>query len=422
MGEEVQRATAAVDAFPEEFRITELGLLPRQWHVVPFMKAVVDPTVKVNKVQKRHYQTTGRFPIIDQGKSTIAGYWDDQTDVYQGPLPVIVFGDHTRIFKFVETPFVCGADGVKLLSPNTSKFDPAFLFFTLLNLDIPDRGYNRHFRLLREQQLPLPPLGEQRAIASALRAVQQAKEATEQVIEATRELKKSLMRYLFMYGLVPISEADRVLLKETEIGLIPENWTVCRLGEVCGVRYGLGQPPEMADDGVPMLRATNIKRGRIDENQLLKVNRDAIPQSRSPYLKYGDILVVRSGAYTGDVAMITKKWEGCIAGYDLVVSPGKAVDAKCCSYYLLSEQAQRYFRSQRDRSAQPHINRGQLEQTLIPVPPRSEQHAIAGVLDVVDKKLQAEEDRGRALDELFKSLLHNLMEGKIRLPEFAGGE
>jgi type I restriction enzyme S subunit len=171
-----------------------------------------------------------------------------------------------------------------------------------------------------------------------------------------------------------------------------------------------------------MLRATNIKRGRIDENGLLRVKRAAIPQNRNPYLKCGDILVVRSGAYTGDVAMITEQWEGCIAGYDLVVSPGKAMDAKCCSYNLLSEQAQRYFRSQRDRSAQPHLNRGQLENTLIPLADIGEQHKIANILDAFDTKLASEEAYMSALSQLFESLLHRLMTGRIRLPEFAGGD
>ena len=201
----------------EGFKMTELGPLPEDWRVVAFSEAVLNERFGVGKVRQQEYQKAGRFPIVDQGQKLIAGYWDRLEDVYQGPLPVIIFGDHTRVFKFVDFPFVCGADGTKILVPDISKFFPAFLYFALTRLEIPNRGYNRHFSLLREQRLPCPPLPEQRAIAHVLRTVQRAKEATVQVIQATREMKKSLMRHLFTYGPVPMEEAERVPLRRQEL-------------------------------------------------------------------------------------------------------------------------------------------------------------------------------------------------------------
>lgn len=81
-------------------------------------------------------------------------------------------------------------------------------------------------------KIPLPPLHEQQKIAAVLSAVQEAKEKTEAVIAAAKALKKSMMKHLFTYGPVSPQEAETVPLKETEIGPVPENWEVVKLGEV----------------------------------------------------------------------------------------------------------------------------------------------------------------------------------------------
>lgn len=189
---------------------------------------------------------------------------------------------------------------------------------------------------------------------------------------------------------------------------LPEGWCtscLCDLGEV---RYGLGQPPEEDPDGLPLIRATNVKRGRISSEGLVRVRRASVPVGRNPFLKVGDIIVVRSGAYTGDVAMIPSEWDGAIAGYDLVFSPTEACDSSFVSYQLLTNQVQDYFRGQRDRSAQPHLNRQQLEATELQIPPLSEQRAIAGVLRTVQAAIGACERVIAATRQLKHSFLTHL--------------
>ncbi|MBC7324821.1 MAG: hypothetical protein H5T99_05855, partial [Moorella sp. (in: Bacteria)] len=65
---------------PEGFKITELGLLPEEWKVISFVESIADQKFNVGKVQRQQYKPVGRFPIIDQGQSPIAGYWDDPRD------------------------------------------------------------------------------------------------------------------------------------------------------------------------------------------------------------------------------------------------------------------------------------------------------------------------------------------------------
>ena len=116
--------------------------------------------------------------------------------IYQGKLPVIIFGDHTRIIKYVNFPFVAGADGTKVLSPYISVVFPKFFYYTLLNLKIPSRGYNRHYSLLSENKLPLPPLSTQQKIASILSAIDEKIEAEESKKKALEDLFKTLLHNL----------------------------------------------------------------------------------------------------------------------------------------------------------------------------------------------------------------------------------
>jgi hypothetical protein len=185
-----------------------------------------------NQIPAKDIAEVGRFPVVDQGQKFVAGYCDDESKVIDFDLPLIIFGDHSRCFKYVDFPFVLGADGTKVLPPNTKLYDPRFYYFALLALEIPSRGYNRHFTILSERSLPLPPLPEQKKIAHILSMVQRAIEAQERIIQITTELKKALMHKLFTEGLRNEPQ------KQTEIGPVPESWEVSELGEFFQIKHG----------------------------------------------------------------------------------------------------------------------------------------------------------------------------------------
>jgi type I restriction enzyme S subunit len=262
---------------------------------------------------------------------------------------------------------------------------------------------------LESLQLPLPPLPEQQKIAEILTTADEAILKIDEAIEKTERLKKGLMHELLTKGI------GHKEFKETKIGRIPKVWEVARLGEIATVRYGLGQPPSADSNGIPMVRATNIKRGKIIPEGLIHIKRNEIPTSRNPFLKEGEIIVVRSGAYTGDVAMVTKDWAGSVAGYDLIVSPLEIVDSKFLTLYLLSDIIQKYFGGQSVRSAQPHLNSEQIEKTSIALPPLSEQQRISEILSTVDKKLELLREKREKFERIKKGLMNDLLTGRKRV-------
>ncbi len=98
---------------------------PLGWHILPFDDCVLkDGVERKPSVQQNEYKPTGRFPVIDQGSSLIAGYTDDERLVHRDDLPILLFSDHARIFKFLDFPFATGADGTKLLRANEQIIDP----------------------------------------------------------------------------------------------------------------------------------------------------------------------------------------------------------------------------------------------------------------------------------------------------------
>lgn len=164
---------------------------------VTVARSLSSERLRVGKLPTSEYRMQGRYPIIDQGREKIAGYTDQEDLAYTGPLPVIVFGDHTRAIKLIEEPFVAGADGTKLLYPRPDLFDPVFFYFALLSLHIPSRGYNRHWRLLRDMKLPAPPVEEQRRIAQMLSTLFRAREAHLAVAMGSKKVLASLLGYYF---------------------------------------------------------------------------------------------------------------------------------------------------------------------------------------------------------------------------------
>ena len=127
---------------------------------LPFDEAVLDRTRLATKLPRSAYLSAGRFPVIDQGQEEISGYTDDLSAGYSGALPVVLFGDHTRALKLVERPFAAGADGIKVLEPS-SDLNAKFLWYYLRSRPLPNDGYSRHFKHLRELRVPIPAMADQ---------------------------------------------------------------------------------------------------------------------------------------------------------------------------------------------------------------------------------------------------------------------
>ena len=405
--------------FPDGYRLTELGPLPEEWRVVRLGEVVEEI---VERVSDSKDLTAQSLPVLSLTKNEGLILQTERFNkriatedvssykiVRRGQIvynPYVIWEGAIHILRKYEAGLVSPVYPV--LKAKEMVADPYYLD-AWLRTPSAIAAYNRFAagavnrrRAIRKRdfweiKIPLPPLPEQRAIAHVLRAVQEAKEATERVIAAARELKKSLMRHLFTYGPVPVDQADAVEMQETELGPLPAHWRVVKLGEVVGMKQGMVLPTKkFTASGFPVYGA-NGQIGWYSEY----THEDS------------EVLVTCRGATCGTVNVTPPR--AFITNNAMVVTPkrSKRLSKSYLAYALMNSD----LSSTVTGTGQPQITKATLSLYPIPLPPVSEQREIARMLQAVHEKIRAEEGRKQALEALFKTLLHDLMTAKRRLPK-----
>jgi type I restriction enzyme S subunit len=425
------RSVVNTEDLPDGFQMTELGPLPKEWRVVR-LGEVFDIlqgkslSAKQNKgVRPRPFLRTSNvyWGYLDLSKLDVMDFTEEEEQKFalqRGDLLVCEGGDVGRTAMWEgQMQGVYYQNHLHRLRARDNNVNPAFVMywlqtaFTLLNLysgssnktTIPNLSQGR----LAVFPIPLPPLPEQRAIAHVLRTVQRAKDATEGVIAALKELKKSLMQHLFTYGPVPVGAKNFSPQRESEIGPLPAHWRVVRLGEVAAILMGQSPPSESYNSqgiGLPFLQG-KAEFGEVYPTSIKWCSR---PLRISPP---GAILLsVR--APVGDVNLAP--FQCCIGRGLAAICANEKVDTAFLFHWL--RLAKPKLEEHGTGTTFQSINRNVLENFPIPLPPLDEQREIARMLQAVDAKIAAEQARRAALEEVFKTLLHQLMTGKIRVKGF----
>ena len=113
---------------------------------------------RTNQIMTSDYLDDGDIPVIDQSRDFIAGYTNDSDSLVDLGTPVIVFGDHTRILKYITFPFAKGADGTQLIISADVHMPQSLLYCSLINVDLSNYHYARHFKYLKAEEILVPAL------------------------------------------------------------------------------------------------------------------------------------------------------------------------------------------------------------------------------------------------------------------------
>ena len=421
----------------QDFKETEIGSIPKEWEVVRL--GDINQSIKSSLIPSD-------FPDEDFEYYSIPAYQDNKKPTIQKGSSILslklVLQNDTLLFgklnPRVEKVWVVSSESPlrKIGStewlpiiPNKDKAISSFLYFLeysnyvmpkakeLVSGSTPSRQRVDPTSFYKIS-IPLPPIPEQKAIANVLSTVQENIEKTEAVINSAKELKKSLMNHLFTYGPVPINEAEKVKLKETEVGLIPTEWEVIKLRNLCNkITDGTHKTPAYTSKGIPFLRIKDIQKNSIDWNdtKYISINEHLQLIKRSMPEK-GDILLSKNGTI-GLTKVIDWDTEfSFFVSLCLLKPKHEIINNYYLSYYLSSSGLEQ-IKLRGKKMTVTNLHLVEINQILIPLPPLPIQKEIADILSTVNAKIEAEENKAKALEKLFQSLLNDLMTGKIRVRE-----
>ena len=328
--------------------------LPESWAEIYLSDAVINITITDKKIPQKEYLSDGAYPVFDQGQDYIGGYSNKKEKLVDCELPVIVFGDHTRVIKFVNQPFAPGADGIKVLQPQHF-YNPKLLeYFTRhIVTHLTNHGYARHYQHLVKSIIPLPPTNEQHRIVAKIEELfSELDKGIENLKTARAQLKvyrQALLKHAFEGKLTAQWRAENRDKLETanallqriqqeraqryqqqladwqtnggskpkapkllppmtatelaELPELPEGWVYTRVGAVIDdPTYGTSKKCDYEVEGAGVLRIPNVISGKVDASDL-KFAQFTPGEIATYKLSVGDILIIRSN---GSVSIVGK--------------------------------------------------------------------------------------------------------------------
>lgn len=408
--ERLQQALVPAEEQPYE--------VPENWVWVRLLSTFINKTDSKKKIQQKSYLNTGNYAVVDQGQNLIGGYTDDASLQYDGELPVVVFGDHTRCVKYIDFKFVQGADGVKILLPVKS-YDSKFFYYAIMNLNIPNMGYRRHFPLFDKLSLPLPPLSEQQRIVERIEELfaklDEAKERLQEVADSFAVRKAAILHKAFT------GELTKQWRREN--GVSDASWEEKKLHEVAFVQTGVmkGKHYNGETKLLPYLRVANVQDGylKLDEIKEIAIDVNLIERYS---LRKGDVLFTEGGDYDklGRGTVWNNEIPGCLhQNHVFAVRPNTSILFDCfLAYQSNSRYGKKYFLScSKQTTNLASINSTQLKNFPVLLPSLPEQHEIVRLIDDLLAReraaQQAAEQALASIDLMKKSILARAFRGEL---------
>ena len=355
-----------------------------------FDEVLKDCTKLGTKIPTSEYLENGKYPIIDQGQNDIAGYYDSDDGLFED-VPTIVFGDHTRVVKYVDKPCFLGADGVKLLCPLDKDINCKYLFYQLSCADIPNTGYNRHFKWVKALDFKIPSSDEQNHVVEVLDKVTDLIFLRKQQLAKLDELVKA--RFVEMFGTFPAN---------------PFRWSTGKIQDVVSdVRYGSSRPA-VEGGKYPYLRMNNITySGELDLHDTKRID---IPDSELDKctVRRGDVLFNRTNSkeLVGKTCVYNRDELMVLAGFVIRVRVNERIRPEVLSAFLNMDFSKRMLIGMcKTAIGQANINAKELQNIDLYIPPIELQNQFVALKNKMDQQKQTVQQSLEKLEMMKKALM-----------------
>ena len=316
------------------------------WEYKKFENCIVK-SPKLKQVKKEAYNNGSQYPIISQEEKFISGYCDDESMVCHIDRPVVVFGDHTRVLKYIDFDFVVGADGVKVIIPIKS-IDSKFLLYFLQWYNIPNLGYSRHYKLLKDVMVPIPNCTTQQTIISELDKLNKLIQIKKEQLKDYDALAQSI--FYEMFGDPVVNE---------------KGWEVKKFGDLFKLKSGDGLSSKDFKTGIyPVYGGNGISGYHNSFN-----------------MKGCYIIIGRVGVYCGNVRKVEGEFWLTDNAFRLIYKENEQ-NPFFILYLLNILDLHQYANA----AAQPVISNLTLKSINVPLPPLSLQQSFAHKIEQIERQ------------------------------------
>lgn len=382
-------------------------MMREDWVDIKFKEAVIKVSTTKQKLKQSEYLVSGKIPVVDQGQNLIGGYTNEEDRILDCNLPVIVFGDHTKIVKLINFPFAPGADGTKVLEPKKFVLSKYVSFLTnVIAFQIKDKGYARHYQHIEKEFLPLPPLPIQRAIVSKIETL------FSDLDNGIADLKKA-QNQLKIYR--------QAVLKKAFEG----EFDFSRLGDIAHIIGGVTKGRKLEGQEtteLPYLRVANVQDGFLNL-EVIKYIKVLVTDLDKYRLIKEDVLFTEGGDRDklGRGTVWKDEIANCIHQNHIFRARVKEIE-KLNPYYLTyyaqsPDSKNFFFKNGKQTTNLASINKTVLSNLPIPLPPINKQHQIVkeiesrlSVCDKVEESISIGLEKAKALRQ---SILKKAFEGNL---------